>query len=155
MFDMPLKLVGAKAEQVYRVAVSCQARASVLIAGPAQVVWHTPSEQMRANEPFSGGQSYTPQYVYSRATGGPVAYFNCHQRPYAIRDVKSGELLVRGRQFTPDEQSKPVEAGRMIEFTLRGCRAPAEWRLAGVDPFIAAAADDWLDPREYGWECDY
>jgi len=152
--DKPLKLVGAKADQVYRVEVTSKAQGSVLIVGPAQVVWHIPSEPMQANEPFSGGQSYTPQYVYSRATGGPVAYFNRHQRPYAVRDAESGELLVRGRQFTPDEQSKPVEAGRMIEFTLRGSRAPGEWRLTGVEPFIAATSDDWFDPREYGWECD-
>jgi len=154
MLDKSLKLVGAKAEHVYRVVVTSEAQGSLLISGPAQVVWHIPSDQMQANEPFSGGQSYTPQYVYSRATGGPVAYFNRHLRPYAIRDVKSGELLVRGRRFTPDEQSKPVEAGRMIEFTLRGSRAPGEWRLAGVEPFIAATIDDWFDPREYGWECD-
>ena len=152
--DKSLKLVGAKADQVYRVEVTSKAQASVLIAGPAQVVWHVLSEPLQANEPFSGGQSYTPQYVYSRATGGPVAYFNRHQRPYAIRDVENGELLVRGRQFTPDEQSKPVEAGRTIEFTLRGSRAPTEWRLTGVEPFIAATADDWFDPREHGWEYD-
>ncbi|MHC4398732.1 MAG: hypothetical protein ACYTG0_03540 [Planctomycetota bacterium] len=69
-----------------------------------------------------------------------------------IRDVQSGELLVRGRQFTPDELSEPVEAGRMIELTARGCRSPAEWRLVGVEPFVAATADDWFDPREYGWQ---
>lgn len=150
----PLKLVGAKADQVYRVEVTSRAQASVLIVGPAQVVWHVPSETLQANEPFSGGQSYTPQYVYSQAAGGPVAYFNRHQRPYAIRDAENGELLVRGRRFTLDEQSKPVEAGRMIEFTLRGSRASGEWRLIGVTPFIAATADDWFDPREYGWACD-
>ncbi len=152
--DKPLKLEGAKADQVYRVEVTGKAQGSVLIAGPAQVVWHIPSEPMQANESFSGGQSYTPQYVYSRSAGGPVAYFNRHQRPYVIRDAESGELLVRGRQFTPDEQSKPVEAGRMIKFTLRGSRAPSEWRLTGVEPFIAATADEWFDPREYGWGCD-
>jgi len=152
--DKSLKLVGAKAGQVYRIVVTSDSQASVRIAGPAQVVWHIPSEQMQSNEPFSGGQSYTPQYVYSPSIGGPVAYFNRHQRPYAIRDVKSGELLARGRQFTADEQSRPVEAGRMIEFTLRGSRAPTEWRLTGVEPFIAASTDDWFDPREYGWECE-
>jgi hypothetical protein len=152
--DKPLKLVGAEANQVYRVVVTSETQASVLITGPAQVVWHTPPDKLQANEPFSGGQSYTPQYVYSRATGGPVAYFNRHQRPYAIRDVESGELLVRGRHFTPNEQSQPVESGRMIEFTLRGSRAPGEWRLTGVEPFIAATTDDWFDPRQYGWRCD-
>jgi hypothetical protein len=42
----------------------------------------------------------------------------------------------------------------MIEFTLRGCRSPAEWRVSGVEPFIAASADDWFDPRQSGWEVD-
>ena len=60
---------------------------------------------------------------------------------------------VSGR-FTPDEVSKPMEAGRIVEFILRGCRSPAEWRLTGVDPFAAASTADWFDPRQYGWKVD-
>jgi len=151
---MSLTLPDAKAGHVYRVVMSSTNQASVTIEGSAQIVWHVPSALLHANEPLSGGQYYTPQYVFGRATGGPVAYFNRHRRPYVVRDAESGALLVRGRQFTADEVSAPVAAGRMIQFTLRACRGPAEWRLTGMEPFVAASAEDWFDPRQFGCGVD-
>ena len=44
-----------------------------------------------------------------------------------LSSVSGGRLV--------DDHARPVpfevEAGRMIEFTLRGCRSPAEWRQYG------------------------
>jgi hypothetical protein len=149
-----LKLMDVKAGHVYRIEIKCTKQAAVQIAGSAQVVWHTPPERMYANEPLSGGQYYTPQYLISRSTGGPIAYFNRHQRPYAIRGVERGELLLRGQKFTADEKTKPVKSGQMIEFVVRGSRGWSEWSLTGVEPFIASSTDNWFDPRKYGWKTD-
>jgi hypothetical protein len=152
--EIVLTVPAAGPEIVYRLDLSCQNSTAALIEGAASIVWHTPLEHLHANEPLCGGQNYTPQYVYTKSCGGPVGYFNRQQRPYAIREVQTGHLLLRGQRFTQEELSAPVEAGRMIEFTLRGCRSPSEWRLSGVAPFVSAIAEDWFDPRDFGWDLD-
>lgn len=98
----------------------------------------------------AGGQSFTPQRFHARSTGGTVGYINRHRRPFSIRNAETGKLLFRPSSFSADEALPKVDEGRMVIFTVRGCRASEEWSLKGVNPFISPTLEQWFDPGEDG-----
>lgn len=114
----------------------------------APLVYHVPTDRMHASESLSGGQSYTPTKMYTRARVGPVGYFNRVQRPYAIHRADTGELILRGTTFTKDEASSDLYGTTPVVFTTRGSRSPGEWQLRGVEPYVSPTMRQWFDPTK-------
>jgi hypothetical protein len=141
------KVKGARGGAVYRIEMESEARCSVLLRPvDGKVIHYLPPDHQSSNHPLCGGQYYTPQRLYTRATGGKLSYWNRRRQPYAIRDAETGKLLFRPTRLEQDEASQKVEAGRPIMVPVRGCRTPYEWAVRGTLPWFAAGPDEWFDP---------
>jgi hypothetical protein len=103
---------------------------------------------MHSNVPLCGGQSYTPQRLYTKSIEEKVSYWNRVKKACTIRDAETDELLYRAKLFTSAETPCKVGKDRMIYFTVRGSRSPGEWKITGTSPYFAASADDWFEPTE-------